>query len=138
MFDLMVRKNGFDWDQWDEFNRIDNVLERLIGPGSNVYKFDYGVSDHIDDEHIQISVPGLTKDDLRVILKDRTITVSYTVEEKKNSKNTKLHFVKSFIKSYHIKDDVDVDKISVECKDGVLHIHLPRHTSSKERLIEVK
>lgn len=140
MFDLMIRKNiipwgkSADWEQMDEINKMEDLLEKIrVG---NIFNFDYGVFDHIDEQHVEIQVPGLTRNDLTVSLKHRTLTVSYQ-ENEKNAK-TKNRFIKPFQKSYHLNDDIDIDKISIECRDGILYIHLPKYEHSKERFLEVK
>jgi len=43
-----------------------------------------------------------------------------------------------FYRSFSISEDVDVEKISAELRNGVLTLHLPKAESKKPRKIAVK
>ena len=42
------------------------------------------------------------------------------------------------MRSFSLPDDVDAGKISAECHDGVLKVHLPKSEAKKPKSIEVK
>jgi HSP20 family protein len=81
---------------------------------------------------ISISVPGLTKDDLKILTKEGTLKISYEKQEE-----TQL-FVPNFVKSYTIPDDVKDKDIVGKVENGVLTLTLPiDKKKSLERLISL-
>jgi len=90
-----------------------------------------------DDEGYKVlmSVPGLTKEDIDLNIKDGVITISHEKEEKTDDQ----YFMSSFTKSYNLPDDVNVDKISGKVENGVLEIVLPFDKKKiKSRQIEIQ
>lgn len=84
--------------------------------------------------NISVSVPGLTKDDLKITTKDGVLKISFEKEET----NKKLHFVSNFIKSYNIPDDVKEKDIVGKVENGVLELTLPiDKKKALERLISL-
>jgi len=83
---------------------------------------------------IYFAVPGLTKNDLTISVKDGYLTVSH-----KKELNEKNHsFVSSFKKTYQLPDDVDDKLITGKVENGVLEIRLPKtEKKSSERLISL-
>ena len=83
---------------------------------------------------VSISVPGLTKDDLKITTKEGTLRISY---EKQEGDETH-HFISNFIKSYSIPDDVKEKDINGIVENGVLTLTLPiDKKKSLERLISL-
>ena len=83
---------------------------------------------------VSISVPGLTKDDLKILTKEGVLRISYEKQESDN-----IHyFVDSFVKSYTIPDDVKEKDIYGTVENGVLTLSLPiDKKKSLERLISL-
>lgn len=83
---------------------------------------------------IQISVPGLTKDDLKILVKEGVLKISFEKEET----NEQNKFVSNFVKSYDIPDDVKEKDIEGKVENGVLELTLPiDKKKSIERLISL-
>lgn len=83
---------------------------------------------------VSISVPGLTKDDLKISTKEGVLRISF---EKEESDDTR-HFMGSFIKSYSIPDDVKEKDIIGKVENGVLELTLPiDKKKSLERFISL-
>ena len=70
---------------------------------------------------VSISVPGLTKDDLKISTKEGILKISFEKEESDDVH----HFMGSFIKSYSIPDDVKEKDIIGKVENGVLELILP-------------
>ena len=80
---------------------------------------------------INLSVPGLTKDDLKIYTKEGTLKISY-------EKTDEQYFVPSFVKSYIIPDNVKEKDIEGKVENGVLTISLPiDKKKSLERFISL-
>lgn len=83
---------------------------------------------------VSISVPGLTKDDLKISTKEGVLRISFEKEESDDSR----HFMGSFIKSYTIPDDVKEKDIIGKVENGVLELTLPiDKKKSLERFISL-
>lgn len=109
------------------FNDFFNESFNEFKPKTNISKTDEGYE-------FTMSVPGLTKDDLKIIIKDETLKITYNKEEKSENH----HFVETFEKNYVIPDDVKEDKIKAEVKDGVLNLKLPFNKKKvMEKVIEI-
>lgn len=83
---------------------------------------------------VSLSVPGLTKDDLKITTKEGILTIQF----EKDEKDSTHHFVGSFVKSYNIPDDVKEKDIVGSVENGVLELMLPiDKKKSLERLISL-
>lgn len=88
-----------------------------------------------DGYYVYVSVPGLTKDDLKLIVKDNYLTI---LHEKEQEKKTKFSFVNNFEKNYKLPKDADVDKIRASVSNGVCTIKIPKDKArSTEKLITI-
>jgi len=70
---------------------------------------------------VSISVPGLTKDDLKITTKEGVLRISFEKEESDDIH----HFMGSFVKSYSIPDDVKEKDIVGKVENGILELTLP-------------
>lgn len=99
------------------FNTIDNVFEssrfRNL-PQTNVTKNEL-------EYKVLVSVPGLTKEDLKITIKDGIIKISYSKDEK----NETSYFVDSFSKSYSLPDNVKEKDVEGKVENGILELTLP-------------
>lgn len=114
------------------FNTLDSVFESVNNvvtkPKSIVDKTENGYS-------LVMSVPGLTKEDLKIVIKDRKLTISYENEKKDDDS----YFVEKFSKSYFLSDDIIDKKIEAEVKNGILKINLPtKDPESTEKIVDIK
>ena len=92
------------------------------------------VSKNETEYEVQISVPGLRKDDLKISTKDGVLKISYEKNEKQNTQ----YFVETFTKSYNIPDDVKEKDIVGKVENGILTLSLPiDKKKSLERLISL-
>lgn len=136
MTTLKLWKEPFEDKIWNDpfINMIDRFFETpsFIERGykrSNVVTTD-------DEYKIQLAVPGLAKDDVKITIDDSIITISH---EKEQTDNNSFYFTSSFKKEYTLPDDVDDEKISSKMENGILEINIPRTKKKKsERFIEIE
>jgi HSP20 family protein len=98
------------------FQSFDNVFESsrfLKTPETKINKTE-------TEYTVSISVPGLTKDDLKITTKESVLKISF----EKNEEDS-YNFVGSFVKSYNIPEDVKEKDIEGKVENGVLTISLP-------------
>jgi HSP20 family protein len=71
---------------------------------------------------VSIAAPGISKKEVDVVVKENVLTVSHDHKEEEDNK----YFCSSFIKSWTLPKDIDVDKISASYDSGVFNVNLPR------------
>jgi HSP20 family protein len=112
------------------FETFDKVFENsrfLSAPQTNIKKSD-------NEYKLFISIPGLTKEDLKITTKDGVLKISF----EKNEKTDNTYFVNNFVKSYYIPEDVKEKDIEGKVENGVLSIILPiDKKKTLERLISL-
>jgi len=96
-----------------------------------------------DDEYIvRAEVPGVSKDDIKVTIKDNVLTISGEKKQEKEAKGENFHRIErvygSFTRTFTLPGAVKVDKVEAKFKDGVLTIKLPKVEEAKPKEIEVK
>ena len=69
---------------------------------------------------IEEEVPGFSKEDVTVVLKEGRLSVSLKREGRKEKYFT-----------YHVSSKVDITKITASCKDGILTMLLPPVTKKQ-------
>ena len=112
------------------FDTLDKVFESqrfVSAPQTNIRKNE-------SEYKLFLSVPGLTKEDLKISTKDGMLKISFEKEEK----DERVHFATNFVKTYSIPDDVKEKDIVGKVENGVLELTLPvDKKKSMERLISL-
>jgi|TARA_B100001093_G_scaffold516718_1_gene596147 HSP20 family protein len=121
---LLFKKDPF-FNLVGEFLNDHNVSHReSINVLRNVTENEY---------ELEFVLPGLSKEDVNVVVEDNKLKVSYKDEENENS------YTRSFDRSYELPEDVNQTKISAKSQDGILKITIPKvKKSSKQRTILIK
>ena len=119
---LLTRRNT-EWlpalmnEFWnDEYNR------RTV-PATNIIENE-------KEYKLQFAVPGMKKEDVKISLNGKVLTVTMEKSEKNEEKNEK--FLRKefghteFSQSYTLPEDADKQAIEAKVEDGVLNITLPK------------
>ena len=81
---------------------------------------------HIDKNDnaydVAIAAPGISKDEVDVVVKENVLTVSHEHKEEEDNK----YFCSSFSKAWTLPTDVNVDKITAKYDNGVFNVSIPR------------
>ena len=78
---------------------------------------------------LEAAVPGMSKDDLSVEIKDGVLTISG--KSKNDSQEDSRSFLyreikkSSFQRSFRLSDDLDTSKVSAKVKNGIVEICIP-------------
>jgi HSP20 family protein len=86
-----------------------------------------------DNYYATFEVPGVKKDDVKIELNDRLLTV--TVERKEKTGESESSY--SSVRSISVPDSVKSDAILARLEDGILTVTLPKSEERKPRHIEV-
>ena len=141
--------------KFDPFTELKRLEERIFNayPAPTVAPKNDGVISSFvpvvntrEDEnayYIEIDLPGVKKEDIQVDVSDGLLTVSGERKFKKEVKEEDYYKVESsfgkFERSFRLPEDVDVENIKAQSKDGVLEIELPEiKKEDKKKKIEIK
>jgi HSP20 family protein len=125
---IKLWKDPFFADMVDLFNETPSFVDKSLRR-SNVVTNE-------EDYRIQVAVPGLTKEDVKISVDNSIIRISH---EKQETDNETFFFTNSFEKTYRLPGDVDEKKIEGKIENGVLEVVLPRSKKKlTERTIEIK
>lgn len=88
-------------------------------PATNVIKED-------DKFILEVALPGFAKPDIAINIEDEVLTVSDQRSETSAEKKYRLREFNytGFSKSFHLPDDIDIEKVSASFEHGILVIEL--------------
>jgi HSP20 family protein len=86
---------------------------------------------------IRAELPAVKKEDVQVTFDAGVITIKGQRKQRTEDKNEKFHRIESFCgtfeRSFSLPENVDVETISCQSKDGVLTVHLPKTVVKSEQ-----
>lgn len=83
-------------------------------------------------------MPGVDKENISVHIDNGKLTLSGLRELGKTGVASLEEFGDlEFQRTFSVPQTIDVDKVSAELKEGVLHLHLPKSAAAKPRQIEI-
>lgn len=102
------------------------------------------IGETADEYHIELAAPGLKKEDFKIRVENKVLTISVeqqrdnTVNEKKYNKRE--YSYSSFVRSFTMPDGADDSRVEATYTDGILTISLPKKEEAKSvsRQIEIK
>ena len=144
------------WDTWQEFDslqrRITRMFEetmRALSPVVGGEELARGVCSQAVDIYetgesfvIRADLPGVSKDDIHIAVKDNVLTLRG--EKKFEEKVSRDNYIRiersygSFVRSFTLPQNVDLDRIKAHYKDGVLEVTIPKKEEAKPKQIKVE
>jgi HSP20 family protein len=132
----------------EERREAEAELERGNFPvfGGGLYSLDWAaprVDMKEDTNHIYVSVevPGMKKDDLKVDLDDRVLTIHGEKESQREQQRGHARYFErsfgAFSRSILLPCKVEPGKIEAKCRDGMLRMTLPKTEAAKAHRITV-
>jgi HSP20 family protein len=133
---------------WSPFRELDQMLSRYMrdgfgseGEGRLQWRPAADITETDKEYLIKADLPEVKKEDIEISVDNGVLTLSGERRVEKSTENEKEHrresFYGSFQRSFALPENVDEDKISAECKDGVLKVHLPKSEAKKPKPIQV-
>ncbi len=125
---------------WDHF------LTEFFGNGwernSNAWYPSVDISEDENAFTITADLPGISKKDINMNVKENVLTVSGNRNyEKKDKKDTYYRMERGygkFSRSFQLPDNVTENKITANFKNGVLTVCVPKSEELKPKEIEIK
>jgi HSP20 family protein len=115
-----------------------DLMRKQTVPAVNVKETDQGFE-------IELAAPGLTKDDFKISVENRVLSISTEKrdehEEKRQNGYTRREFsYTSFNRSFALPDNVNEEEVDANYKDGVLKLSLKKvqeKQNKRRKAIEV-
>lgn len=128
-------------DYFDRMERLfgDERVAPYAWPGELDPKAEWKpTADIIETEKeylIKAELPEVAKDDIHIELAEGVLTLRGERRYEKKDESEKMQrmerFYGTFVRSFMLPEDVEVEKIKAEYKDGMLKLHLPRLAKAK-------
>jgi HSP20 family protein len=93
--------------------------------------------------HIDVDLPGVNKEDIKVDLKDGLLTISGERKIKNEVKEEDFYKIETsfgkFSRSFNLPEDADIEHIEAKNENGVLEIVIPKLKKEEStKTIEIK
>jgi HSP20 family protein len=99
------------------------------------------ISDGEEAIYLSVEVPGIDKDQLKIEVNKRVLTLSGEKQAEKEDKDAGIYRSErvygAFKRSFTLPDEVDAENIVARTENGVLRITLPKKPEAKPKLISI-
>lgn len=159
--DYAVDPFGSNWDPMTDMMQIQSRLEEFIQrnfagktrrflagspAGASMYQPDLDYVETPSEVIIHLDLPGITKENLTIEVRDNVLTISGTrkaeFQDAKSEQGIQYRIQErsfgSFQRSIKLPDNVDVNKIKAEHKNGKLTITIPKTPQDTEAPVKVQ
>ncbi len=109
-----------------------HLFDSLLDTGKQVQSFSprTNIIETASAFNLQISLPGLKKEEIKIDVENDTLTISGERKFKQESETDKVHLVEgaygSFSRSFNLPENIDKQGITAELVDGVLTLSIPK------------
>lgn len=83
-----------------------------------------------DAYKMELAVPGLTKDDIKIDIDNDQITIQASKEQKEETQeknfSRKEFYFGQFVKTFYLPESVDRDQIHASFENGILHVEMKK------------
>ena len=91
---------------------------------------------------IKAELPEVKKEDVKITLNDGVMTISgerkREIEDKGSNEIRIESFYGTFSRSFSLPDNVDIQAIRADSRDGVLRVHVPKTEAVKPKSIAIE
>lgn len=105
-------------------------MDRLLDD-SNEFAPEFEVAEREDHFAISVDLPGMRKEDIKIEVLDRTLTLSGERRRFEKSYGT-------FKRTFMLPNTVNAEKIEANYEDGVLLLYVPKTQVAQARAIEIQ
>lgn len=135
----MLKDSGL----WSEVEKLrgglDDIL-RTAGLGTASRFPAYRVQSRPEEYLVTVELPGVAKDAVSIVYRDRQVTISGhkpgPTEDQGRLERDET-FSGPFERAIALPTEVDGERISARCQDGVLFVRLPRLEKEKPRNVKI-
>jgi len=147
----MARQRGLGSDPFRELFELQRGINELFDESvgspretSTVRAWAPPVDVYEDENSflIKVELPEINREDVKVSLNENVLSISGERRVENEEKRQNYHRVErtygQFFRSFTLPQNVNVDAINAQVKDGVLRLTLPKKEEAKPKQIEVK
>ncbi len=95
-----------------------------------------------DSVKIKVELPGMTKDDVDISLKDDTLTIKGEKKRVKEEEDENRYYVErsfgTFSRTLTLPSKVNPESVEARFREGVLEINLPKAEEAKVKEIQIQ
>ena len=111
------------------FDQLFTDMDRVMGSNAQHTIPAVNIAKSSEGYELALAVPGLTKEDLVINVKDNTLGISTVIKEEKKEDNTdwkrrEFNF-ESFSREFTLPENANVDDLKASYEAGILQIHIP-------------
>jgi HSP20 family protein len=136
----------------DSFDRVfDQVIAKQFPSLSDEFGVDFfskssyprvDVIDYKDKIQINSEIPGLSKKDINIEVKDKVLTISGTKNDKTESNGSGTYLYKelkhsSFRRSFTLNKNLKLEDIDAKFADGILEITIPKLEKVEDEVLKI-
>ena len=127
----------------NQSSNFSSMLDRFFNESVNSRGSMATFTPHVDTSEteqnyeIEVSLPGLKKDDIQVDFHDGRLTITGERRFTDEKKSKKYHLIESqygsFTRSFYLPDTINAEAIEADYDDGVLRIVVPKDVRRSTR-----
>lgn len=127
----------------DTFKTIFNspLFKNWESHPSNNYIPKVRISEDKNNFNIVMEMPGIAKEDVKISVEENVLSVTGNKKEEKKTEDTNIIineiYAGEFKRDFNLSNDIKIDAIDAEFKDGVLNITLPKVEEAKPVVKEI-
>ncbi len=131
------------WDPFREMTEFNRVFNRMLGNRSEGFIPTIDLVDKGEEFLVQCDLPGVDPNDIEVDVDDNVLSIkgrrerTYKVGDGARFQRVEREYGE-FQRSIALPQDIDTERISAQCGNGVLEVHLPKSEQKQPRRIEVQ
>lgn len=114
---------------WETLNPVSNYVPKVR------------ISEDKDNFFIKAEMPGMTKEDVKMSIENNVLSINGVKKQEKKTEETNLItneiYYGEFSRSFNLSNDIKIDAIEAEFRDGVLNITLPKVEEAKPVVKEI-
>ena len=122
---------------------FDSFLNQVLSPTSlRVGHSPAGLWEDESAYHIELDVPGVSRENVEVTLDKGTLTISTERKHEESGTNRKgwreERYYGKVTRSFTLPEEIDPDSVSAEMNDGVVRVSIAKSPASQPRKVEIK
>ena len=125
-------------------NKLDRFLEDILSDdkgNSRAFPICLDLFESRDGYKIVADLPGMEKDNIKIMVEKDILTISGERSRGKNEKDNTIfseRFYGSFSRSFRLPENVVTSGVSADYKNGILEVSIPKKEETKPREIEIE
>jgi HSP20 family protein len=128
-------------DLWDPFTGLEEMRREMNRVFDTTFAPALDVVEEKDNFLVKVDLPGLSKDDASVTIQENFLTIKgerkHDVEKKDTNFYHRERVHGTFTRTIELPTRVDAGKVLASCRDGVLHVTLPKTEEAKPKEVKV-